>query len=150
MVEENKIKSSIAVIGGVFESFFDNIQKTVSEANTSVELKTNENTEKMKKEIESVRSEVAKEFSVYREEAKKSFTNYTSKMNEIEKILNEKATKISEEVSSIENKMQKELEQENLLGQTSKRTKRLASQARAQFGGQSGVKTGSLGRKAQV
>jgi hypothetical protein len=45
---------------------------------------------------------------------------------------------------------QKELEQENLLGVTSQRTKRLASQARAQFGGQSGVKTGSLGKKAQV
>ena len=46
--------------------------------------------------------------------------------------------------------LQKELEQENLLGQTSKRTKRLASQARAQFGGQSSIKTGSLGRKTQV
>ena len=46
--------------------------------------------------------------------------------------------------------LQKELEQENLLGQTSKRTKRLASQARAQFGGQSGVTSGSLGRKAQI
>jgi hypothetical protein len=46
--------------------------------------------------------------------------------------------------------LQKELEQENLLGQTSKRTKRLASQARAEFGGSSGIKTGSLGRKAQV
>jgi hypothetical protein len=46
--------------------------------------------------------------------------------------------------------LQKELEQENLLGQTSKRTKRLASQARAEFGGSSGIKTGSLSRKAQV
>jgi hypothetical protein len=46
--------------------------------------------------------------------------------------------------------LQKELEQENLLGQTSKRTKRLASQARAEFGGTSGIKTGSLGRKTQV
>jgi hypothetical protein len=46
--------------------------------------------------------------------------------------------------------LQKELEQENLLGQTSKRTKRLASQARAQFGGSSGVTTGSLGKKKQV
>jgi hypothetical protein len=46
--------------------------------------------------------------------------------------------------------LQQELEQENLLGQTSKRTKRLASQARAEFTGTSGVKTGSLGRKAQV
>jgi hypothetical protein len=46
--------------------------------------------------------------------------------------------------------LQKELEQENILGQTSKRTKRLASQARAQYSGQSGIKTGSLGRKAQV
>ena len=46
--------------------------------------------------------------------------------------------------------LQKELEQENLLGQTSKRTKRLASQARAQFGGQSGITSGSLGRKAQI
>jgi hypothetical protein len=46
--------------------------------------------------------------------------------------------------------LQKELEQENLLGQTSKRTKRLSSQARAQFGGQSGIRPGSLGKKAQV
>lgn len=46
--------------------------------------------------------------------------------------------------------LQKELEQENILGQTSKRTKRLASQARAQYSGQSGIKTGSLGRKAQI
>jgi hypothetical protein len=45
---------------------------------------------------------------------------------------------------------QKELEQENLLGQTSQRTKRLASQARGQFGGQSGIRAGSLGKKAQV
>ena len=46
--------------------------------------------------------------------------------------------------------IQQELEQENLLGQTSKRTKSLASQARANFGGQSGVTSGSLGRKKQV
>ena len=46
--------------------------------------------------------------------------------------------------------LQEELERENLLGQTSKRTKRLASQARAEFSGQSAIKTGSLGRKAQV
>lgn len=46
--------------------------------------------------------------------------------------------------------IQQELERENLLGQTSKRTKRLASQARAEFGGSSGIKTGSLSRKAQV
>lgn len=47
--------------------------------------------------------------------------------------------------------IQQELERENLLGQTSKRTKRLASQARAEFGGQSGIRPGSLGRKkAQV
>lgn len=46
--------------------------------------------------------------------------------------------------------LQTELEQENLLGQTSKRTKRLASQARAQFGGSSGITTGSLGKKKQI
>jgi hypothetical protein len=46
--------------------------------------------------------------------------------------------------------LQEELERENLLGQTSKRTKRLASQARAEFGGTSGIKPGSLGRKAQI
>jgi acetyl-CoA acetyltransferase len=46
--------------------------------------------------------------------------------------------------------LQKELESENLLGQTSKRTKRLASQSRAQFGGQSGITSGSLGRKKQI
>jgi len=46
--------------------------------------------------------------------------------------------------------LQKELEQENLLGIQSKRTKRLASQARAEFSGTSAIKTGSLGRKAQV
>ena len=46
--------------------------------------------------------------------------------------------------------LQQELEQENILGQTSKRTKRLASQARSQFAGQSGIATGSLGRKKQI
>jgi len=46
--------------------------------------------------------------------------------------------------------LQKELEQENLLGQTSKRTKRLASQARSQFAGQSGIAQGSLNRKKQI
>ena len=46
--------------------------------------------------------------------------------------------------------LQEELERENLLGQTSKRTKRLASQARAEFGGQSGIRAGSLGRKTQI
>lgn len=46
--------------------------------------------------------------------------------------------------------LQTELEKEALLGQTSKRTKALASQARAQFGGQSGIVTGSLSRKRQV
>ena len=45
---------------------------------------------------------------------------------------------------------QTELEKEALLGQTSQRTKRLQSQARAQFGGQSGIVTGSLGRKKQA
>jgi hypothetical protein len=46
--------------------------------------------------------------------------------------------------------LQTELESEALLGQTSKTRKRLESQARAQFGGQSGITTGSLGRKKQV
>lgn len=43
--------------------------------------------------------------------------------------------------------LQKELESENLLGQTSKRTKSLASQARGAFSGQTGIQTGSLGRR---
>jgi hypothetical protein len=46
--------------------------------------------------------------------------------------------------------LQTELEKEALLGQTSKTRKRLESQARAQFGGTSGITTGSLGRKKQV
>lgn len=46
--------------------------------------------------------------------------------------------------------LQQELENENLLGIQSKRSKRLASQARGQFSGQSGIKSGSLGKKAQV
>ena len=46
--------------------------------------------------------------------------------------------------------LQTELESEALLGQTSKTRKRLESQARAQFGGQSGITTGSLGRRKQV
>jgi hypothetical protein len=46
--------------------------------------------------------------------------------------------------------LQTELEKEALLGQTSKTRKRLESQARAQFGGQTGIATGSLGKKKQV
>lgn len=45
--------------------------------------------------------------------------------------------------------LQKDLESEALLGRTSKRTKSLASQARAQFGGQSGIQTGSLKRATE-
>lgn len=44
--------------------------------------------------------------------------------------------------------LQKELESENLLGQTSARTKRLASQARGAFAEQTGIRTGSLSRKS--
>ena len=47
------------------------------------------------------------------------------------------------------NDLQKELESEALLGRVSKRTKSLASQARAQFGGQSGIQTGSLKRTTE-
>lgn len=46
--------------------------------------------------------------------------------------------------------LQTELESEALLGQTSKRRKRLESQARAQFSGQTGIATGSLGRRKQI
>lgn len=46
--------------------------------------------------------------------------------------------------------LQQELEQENLLGVQSKRAKRLASQQRGQYSGQSGIKSGSLSKKAQV
>lgn len=46
--------------------------------------------------------------------------------------------------------LQAELEQENVLGNESSAVKSLRSQARAQFGGQSGIKTGSLAKKAQV
>lgn len=46
--------------------------------------------------------------------------------------------------------IQQELENEVMLGQTSKRTKRLASQGRAQYSGQSGIRTGSLAKKQQV
>jgi hypothetical protein len=45
---------------------------------------------------------------------------------------------------------QKELEAEALTGAESTSAKRLRSQARAQFGGSSGITTGSLGRKKQV
>jgi hypothetical protein len=45
---------------------------------------------------------------------------------------------------------QLELEEEALLGVESKTAKALRSQARAQFGGQTGIVTGSLGRKKQV
>jgi hypothetical protein len=41
-------------------------------------------------------------------------------------------------------------EKEAVLGQTSAEAKRLRSQARAQFGGQTGIVTGSLGSKKQV
>jgi hypothetical protein len=46
--------------------------------------------------------------------------------------------------------IQKELEAESLLGQVSARNKRLASQARAGFSGQSGISTKSLGKKKEV
>lgn len=46
--------------------------------------------------------------------------------------------------------IRQELESETLLGVQSKRNKRLASQARAQFGGQSGISAGSLKKKTQV
>jgi hypothetical protein len=46
--------------------------------------------------------------------------------------------------------IQKELETENLLGQVCARNKRLSSQARAQFTGQSGITTKSLGNKRQI
>ena len=45
---------------------------------------------------------------------------------------------------------QRELEVEALTGAESASAKRLRSQARAQFGGQSGITTGSLGRKRQA
>jgi hypothetical protein len=45
---------------------------------------------------------------------------------------------------------QMELESEALLGTESASAKRLRSQARAQFAGQSGIVTGSLGRKKQI
>jgi hypothetical protein len=54
------------------------------------------------------------------------------------------------DTTSVAIDLQTELEKEALLGQTSKTRKRLESQARAQFGGQSGITTGSLGRKKQV
>lgn len=43
--------------------------------------------------------------------------------------------------------LQQELERENLLGQQSVKSKRLASQARAEFAGGTGIRTGSLARK---
>lgn len=43
--------------------------------------------------------------------------------------------------------LQQELERENILGQQSVKSKRLASQARAEFEGQTGIRTGSLSRK---
>lgn len=43
--------------------------------------------------------------------------------------------------------LQQELERENLLGQQSVKSKRFASQARAEFAGQTGIRTGSLSRK---
>jgi hypothetical protein len=46
--------------------------------------------------------------------------------------------------------LQAELEQQNVLGIESRAAKGLSSQARAQFGGQSGTTSGSLKRKAQV
>jgi hypothetical protein len=46
--------------------------------------------------------------------------------------------------------LQAELEQENVLGNESSTVKSLRSQARSEFAGQSGIVSGSLGRKKQV
>lgn len=46
--------------------------------------------------------------------------------------------------------IQSELEKANVLGDQSRNIKSLKSQSRAQFGGQSGIAQGSLGRKKQV
>lgn len=43
--------------------------------------------------------------------------------------------------------LKQELERENLLGQQSVKSKRLASQARSEFAGEAGIRTGSLARK---
>jgi hypothetical protein len=46
--------------------------------------------------------------------------------------------------------LQQELEQENIQGIQSTRARRLASQARAEFSGQSGIRSGSLGKRKQI
>jgi hypothetical protein len=46
--------------------------------------------------------------------------------------------------------LQQELEQENIQQIQSTRARRLASQARAEFSGQSGIRSGSLGKRKQI
>lgn len=88
------------------------------------------------------------EQGVTRAQAREGFRNVAESMATTGTGLQEAGRIFGDKIST--NELQTELEKEQLLGQTSKRTKRLASQARSQFAGQSGIVTGSLSRKKQV
>ena len=91
-----------------------------------------------------VKSALGAEFltsqGITRDQARKGLSKTAAMQTGIE----EQARKFNE--SDLQG-LQQELERENLLGQQGVKSKRLASQARAEFGGQSGVRTGSLSRK---
>lgn len=82
---------------------------------------------------------------VTREQARTGFQTTREFMKTAGQGLQETAKRYGDNLSTQD--LQTELEKETMLGQTSVRRKRLASQARSEFGGQSGIATGSLAKK---
>lgn len=93
-------------------------------------------------------AEALRTAGVTRADARKGFQTTKDYLAQSGQAIQETAKQFGEGLTTQE--LQTELEKETMLGQTSTKRKRLASQQRAQFGGQSGVVAGSLSKKKQV
>lgn len=105
------VKHKITGIGGVFESFFDSVYKTVEESKKTIDVATKKNIKELEAKIESLQNQISSQFQKYKKEAEIQFSGQNNHLVSVEKNINEKSDKVKREIESIESKLVTQFEE---------------------------------------
>ena len=108
---KDDVKHKISGIGGVFESFFDSVYKTVEESKKTIDSTTKKNIKELESKIESLQKQISTQFEKYKREAEMQFCGQNNHLVAVEKNINEKSDKIKREIESIESKLVTQFEE---------------------------------------
>ena len=105
------VKHKITGIGGVFESFFDSVYKTVEESKQTIDIATKKSVKELESKIEGLQKQIATQFQKYKKEAEVQFSGQNNHLYQVEKSINEKSDKVKKEIESVESKLVTQFEE---------------------------------------